>query len=148
MPKVGGSSPSIRTLFIYLNFYIMEMYKQAARLGLRVPTTKGLLSVEQLWTLKLKDLSDSLKLLKKNSTKTSDSELDFLEEVTTVDVVSELAFGIMKDIYLTKREEAKQIKEDAEVKAYNQKIIEIIARKQDQDLENKSLEELQALLKK
>ena len=148
MPKVGGSSPSIRTLFIYLNFYIMEMYKQAAILGLRVQTTKGLLSVDQLWTLKLKDLSDSLKALKKNSTKTSDSELDFLEETTKIDVISELAFEIMKDVYLTKREEAKRVKEDAEVKAYNQKIIEIIARKQDQDLENKSLEELQALLKK
>ena len=126
----------------------MEMYKQAAILGLRVQTTKGLLSVDQLWTLKLKDLSDSLKALKKNSTKTSDSELDFLEETTKIDVISELAFEIMKDVYLTKREEAKRIKEDAEVKAYNQKIIEIIARKQDQDLENKSLEELQALLKK
>ena len=126
----------------------MEMYKQAAILGLRVQTTKGLLSVDQLWTLKLKDLSDSLKALKKNSTKTSDSELDFLEETTKIDVISELAFEIMKDIYLTKREEAKRVKEDAEVKAYNQKIIEIIARKQDQDLENKSLEELQALLKK
>lgn len=126
----------------------MEMYKQAAILGLRVQTTKGLLSVDQLWTLKLKDLSDSLKALKKNSTKTSDSELDFLEETTKVDVISELAFEIMKDVYLTKREEANRVKEDAEVKAYNQKIIEIIARKQDQDLENKSLEELQALLKK
>lgn len=126
----------------------MEMYKQAAILGLRVQTTKGLLSVDQLWTLKLKDLSDSLKALKKNSTKTSDSELDFLEETTKIDVISELAFEIMKDVYLTKREEAKRVKEDAEVKAYNQKIIEIIARKQDQDLENKSLEELQALLKK
>ena len=126
----------------------MEMYKQAAILGLRVQTTKGLLSVDQLWTLKLKDLSDSLKALKKNSTKTSDSELDFLEETTKVDVISELAFEIMKDVYLTKREEATRVKEDAEVKAYNQKIIEIIARKQDQDLENKSLEELQALLKK
>ena len=126
----------------------MEMYKQAAILGLRVQTTKGLLSVEQLWTLKLKDLSDSLKALKKNSTKTSDSELDFLEETTEVNVISELAFEIMKDVYLTKREEAKRIKEDVEVKAYNQKILEIIARKQDQDLENKSLEELQALLKK
>ena len=126
----------------------MEMYKQAAILGLKIQTTKGLLSVDQLWTLKLKDLSDSLKALKKNSTKTSDSELDFLEETTKVDVISELAFEIMKDVYLTKREEATRIKEDAEVKAYNQKIIEIIARKQDQDLENKSLEELQALLKK
>ena len=126
----------------------MEMYKQAAILGLRVQTTKGLLSVDQLWTLKLKDLSDSLKALKKNSTETSDSELDFLEETTKIDVISELAFEIMKDVYLTKREEAKRVKEDAEVKAYNQKIIEIIARKQDQDLENKSLEELQALLKK
>ena len=126
----------------------MEMYKQAAILGLRIQTTKGLLSVDQLWTLKLKDLSDSLKALKKNSTKTSDSELDFLEETTKIDVISELAFEIMKDVYLTKREEAKRVKENAEVKAYNQKIIEIIARKQDQDLENKSLEELQALLKK
>ena len=126
----------------------MEMYKQAAILGLRIQTTKGLLSVDQLWTLKLKDLSDSLKALKKNSTKTSDSELDFLEETTKIDVISELAFEIMKDVYLTKLEEAKRVKEDAEVKAYNQKIIEIIARKQDQDLENKSLEELQALLKK
>ena len=126
----------------------MEVYKQAAILGLRIQTTKGLLSVDQLWTLKLKDLSDSLKALKKNSTKTSDSELDFLEETTKVDVVSELAFEIMKDVYLTKREEANRVKEDVEVKAYNQKIIEIIARKQDQDLENKSLEELQALLKK
>ena len=125
----------------------MEMYKQAAILGLRVQTTKGLLSVDQLWTLKLKDLSDSLKALKKNSTKTSDSELDFLEETTKIDVISELAFEIMKDVYLTKREEAKRVKEDAEVKAYNQKILALIKEKEDGDLREMSKEQLEKLLK-
>ena len=125
------------------------MYKQASRMKLRFQTSKGNLSVEQLWDLSLTDLASAIKSVNsviKESEK--EDELFFLNTEEQPDSIAQTQFNILKDIYVTKSSEIEDRKTEREVKAYNQKIIEIIARKQDQDLENKSLEELQALLKK
>jgi hypothetical protein len=122
------------------------MYKKASQLKLRFLTNVGQLSAEQLWDLSLTDLSNAVKAVKKVLKKTDDDELSFLEDAKVVDVENQLRFDILKDVYLTKKKEAEELRTAKEVKARNQKIIEIIAEKEEGALKDKSIEELRSLI--
>lgn len=124
----------------------MSIYKKASQLGLRFKTTKGLLTVEQLWQLSLTDLSNSVKSAKKLLKETDDDELSFLDEVSKVDESVQLTFDILKDVYITKKQELKDIRDRAEKKAQREKILHLIAEKRDDSLRNLSVEELEKLL--
>jgi hypothetical protein len=124
----------------------MEIYKQASRIGLRVETTKGSLSVEQLWTLSLSNLANVIKNVKKALKTDNDDELSFLDESKTIDATTQLTFDILKDIYLTKKNEQEKIKEDALRKANNEKIMALIHAKQEAKLYDMSIEDLEKLL--
>ena len=124
----------------------MSNYKQASRLGLRFQTNKGLLTVEQLWQLTVTDLSNAIKAVKKILIKTDD-ELSFLEDTKVVDVENQLRFDILKDVYITKKEERDSLRDQAATKEHNQKILELIAEKKEGDLKGLSVEELEKLLK-
>ena len=125
----------------------MDNFKQASKLKLRFQTTVGLVSVEQLWDLSQIQLSNAIKAVKKVLKKTDDDELSFLEDTKIVDVENQLRFDILKDVYLTKKEEVEAIKNATEVKAHNQKILALIAEKQEGKLRDMSVEELEKLLK-
>ena len=124
----------------------MEMYKKAAFVGLRMPTTKGLLSVEQFTSLSFKDMVASIRALNETMKKTNDSDLEFLDDNSTEDPLVKLSFDIMKDIYTTKKEEAEKLRNAASIRQQNAKIMELIERRKNMDLESKSLDELEALL--
>ena len=123
------------------------MFKQASKLKIRFQTNRGLLSTEQLWDLTLTDLSNAVKAVKKVLKKNDDDELSFLEDAKVVDVENQLRFDVLKDVYLTKKKDNEELRNAAEVKAHNQKILTLIAEKQDKELEGKSIEELEAMLK-
>lgn len=123
------------------------MYKKASIKKLRFTTTKGNLSVEQLWGLTMTELKTLIKSLYKLIKKEADDDLAFLEEDKVSYSDDQLRYDIAVDVYKTKQTELQQKHEDAEKKARNQHIAEIIARKQDEALESKSIEELQAMLK-
>lgn len=125
----------------------MEIYKLASKTGLRFPTTQGMLSVEQLWTLKITALSNLAKAAKKVLNKDNDDELSFLDDNTTVNVEDQLRFDIVKDIYLTKKAENEALRTAADKKAFEQKILMLIAEKQEDSLRGKTIEELEAMLK-
>ena len=124
------------------------MYKQAAILKLRFETPKGLLSAEQLFDLSMTDLSTSIKkvnaLLKKEQS--TDDELAFLEGADVAETQNSLRFKILKDVYLTKKEARDAAALDYEKKQKKQRIAELIAKKKDEELENKSVEELEKML--
>lgn len=127
------------------------MYKIASRKKLRIQTNKGMLSVEQLWDLSKEDIGELAKSIRKriNDQKgvTGDSELDFLKpSAQTEETIDELAFRILKDIYTTKQAEEDKAHRRAAARENNRKILELIAKKQDQELENKSIEELEKML--
>lgn len=120
------------------------MYKIASRKKLRIQTNKGMLSVEQLWDLSKEDIGELAKSIRKriNDQKgvTGDSELDFLKpSAQTEESIDELTFRILKDIYLTKQEEEDKAHRRAKARENNRKILELIAKKQDQELESKSI---------
>lgn len=127
----------------------MEMYKEASKIGLRFQTAQGSLTVEQLWSLSLAKLKLALKTvgeeLDKSENKTE--RLSFLDETKVVDREKQLQFEILKDIYITKKQEADAEKNAVAMKEHNQYILSLIKTKQDQELANKSIDELKAMLK-
>lgn len=127
----------------------MSIYKKASKSKLRFSTRKGVVNVEQLWDLSMSDLSDAIKHVKKVISESSnDDELSFLsEEANTVNPEHQLIFDILKDVYISKKEERDSIKQAAEIKAHNEKILALIHAKQEQSLNELSEEELKSLLK-
>jgi len=123
------------------------MYKQASQLKLRFLTGKGLLSVEQLWDLSQGDLSNAIKAVKKVLKKNDDDELSFLVDTKVVDVENQLKFDILKDVYLTKKKEAEDLRSAAEIKAHNQKILNKMAALKDKELDGMSMKDLEKQLR-
>lgn len=121
------------------------MYKQASRLRLRIESNRGALTVDQLWDLSLTELDKmavSLEIKKNTSAKT------FLEIKSEEDEIAKLKFDIVLDVLQTKVKEDAAARKAQEDKEHNQKILGILAKKKDDALEGKSVEELEALLKK
>ena len=126
------------------------MYKEAIRLKLRFLTDRGLLTIEQLYDLSLSSLAKVIKEFKATLNKIEeDDELAFLSSnvQSKEDRENSLRFEILKDVYITKKEEAEALKISQETKAYNQKIMGIIQEKKEEALRNQSVEELEKLMK-
>lgn len=121
-------------------------FAEATRLKLRVNTSQGNLNVEDLWDLSLTRLETVIKNVKKQLTKDNDDELSFLDETKKVDKVTQLTFDILKEIYLTKKSERDSDKLEAEKKANNEKLMNLIYEKQNEELKTKSIDELKAML--
>lgn len=121
------------------------MYKQASKLKLRFQTTRGSLSSEQLWDLPLTEL-DSLAVSLEKEYKDSGKK-SFLVAKSKKDKAIKLRFDITLDVLSAKMDENEAIKSEADVRAHNQKILGLISKKQDSQLEEKSVKELEKLLK-
>lgn len=127
------------------------MYKKASQQKLRIATSRGMLSVEQLWDLPKEEIGQLAVALRKRIKDArginGDSELDFLQPAEHAEeTTDELTFRILKDIYTTKQAEEDKAHRRAAARENNRKILELIAKKQDQELENKSIEELEKML--
>lgn len=127
----------------------MEQFKEASKLKLRFATDKGLLSTEQLWDLNQTQLANLIKSIKKVLKQTdNDDDLSFLTTTSSVvDTENKLRFDIAKEIYLTKKKEIEELRDAAQIKQENEKILSIIARKKESKLEEMSVEELEKLIK-
>ena len=126
------------------------MYKKASQLKLRFETPVGSLTVEQLWSLSQKHLETSLTTAYQYIKKEVSEELSFLttQQNNEVDEITTLRFNILKDVFLTKRQEISDAAKSKEIKDYNNKINQLILAKEEDDLKTLSVEELQKLLKK
>lgn len=121
------------------------MYKQLIKDKVRFTTAKGVLSLEQLFTLSINEL-DTLAVSLQEAYEKSNNKKSFIEKRTTKDKSLKMQLDVVLDIMQDKIEEAELAKTKAENKARNQKIREIIAQKQDAALEAKSINELKSLL--
>ena len=120
-----------------------NIFEAATRYKYRFPF-KGMISVEDLWDLKLQDLDSVFKLLNKEK-KQSDEE-SLLQVKSEADQELENKIQIVKFIVQVKQAEAAERLAAKDKKERNQKIMRIIERKQNEALEGKSLEELTAML--
>lgn len=123
------------------------MFDKATRLKLRFESNKGLLSVEQVWDLSLNALNEMAKSLSRQVKAAETDEEDFIGTKSNVDSELQLRFDVVKHIIGVKLKERDDSRDAAERKANNQVILELIQRKKQQELESKSVEELEALLK-
>lgn len=123
------------------------MFDKVTRLKLRFESNKGLLSVEQVWDLSLTALNEMAKSLSRQVKAAETDEEDFIGTKSNVDSELQLRFDVVKHIIGVKLKERDDSRDAAERKANNQIILELIQRKKQQELESKSVEELEALLK-
>jgi uncharacterized membrane protein len=121
------------------------MFEIATRTKMRFPF-KGMVSVEDLWDLSVRDLDGVFKTLNAQAKKSQEESL--LATKTKEDETLSIQIEIVKHIVKTKLDEAEAAKQSRELKEKKQKIMEIIAAKQDESLHNASVEELQAMLDK
>lgn len=123
----------------------MSNFKKASQLKLRFNTEYGSLNVEQLWDLsitKLDSIAVELETLYNESGNKS-----FIKERTEKSKELKLQFDIVLDVLKTKLTAAEKASAIKETKDHNAKIDALIARKQETEMENMSIEELEALRK-
>lgn len=116
------------------------MYKEALKMKLRFATSKGNLSTEDLFSLSLQDLDKIAVGLDEELSKSP--KKSFISDVTPETKVVELRFNIVKDVINTKLAEKVAKEQSKEKQAKKAQLMEILARKQAESLENLSEEEL------
>lgn len=120
-----------------------KMFEFATRSKMRFPF-KGQISVEDLWDLRVEDLDTVFKTLNKQIKQTKEESL--LATKTTEDTILDTKIAIVKYIFDVKVQETNTRLLEKERKEKKQKIMSILATKQEQELQNKSVEELQKML--
>ena len=120
-----------------------KMFEVAVRNKFRYPY-KGVIATEDLWDLPVQQLDGIFKTLKSQEKKAKEESL--LDNRTPEDEILTAKIEIIKYIVNTKLEEAKQAERAKEAHDQKQKILGILAEKQDEDLRNKTPEELIAML--
>ena len=118
---------------------------KAAQLKLRF-SFKGQCTVEDLFDLSREDLDA---LYQRHAAAAKQNEGEGLIQRRKEDRQSELcklSMVIIKAVFDIKSEEERNVRKAADKKKRNERILEIMARKQDAELEGKTLEELESLL--
>ena len=120
-----------------------KMFEVAVRNKFRFPF-KGVISVEDLWDLSVQQLDGIFKTLKSQEKEAQEESL--LDTRTPEDEALKTKIDIIRYIVTVKLDEAKQAEHAKENRDQKQKILGILAEKQDADLRSKTPEELQAML--
>lgn len=118
------------------------LFVMATRCKFRFPF-KGQISVEDLWDLSVKNLDTIFKALNAEAKQAKEESL--LAAKSAADAELEAKIEIIKYIVVVKQEEAKQKATAAANKEQQRRIDVIIAAKQDEALQNMSVEELLAM---
>ena len=126
------------------------MFEKAARLKLRFDTPAGALGAEDLWDLPLTsqrgraNLDDEARGLHKQLK--SGDDVSFVEPARKSDETVQLKFDIVKHVIDTRLVENKATLEARERAEKKQRILAIMADKQDESLKSMSLDDLQKLV--
>ena len=105
---------------------------------------RGSITVEDLWDLSPQNLDTIYKALTKELKQSQEESL--LVKKTEVDAVLDDKINLVKYIVLTKLKEEDQRNKEREFKEKQQKILGLIADKQDNELQSKSIDELKDML--
>lgn len=131
------------------------MYKKASRLKLRFESSRGPLTAEMLWDLKITELKTMVKAQAEKLQKLErpGDDLSFLEEIITSNETKEieiekLRFDILKDVFITRKDEAKDAAADVKKKEELSHLREILRNKKEEELKKLSAEELEERIKK
>ncbi len=125
------------------------MFEKAVRLKLRFPSPQGGLTMEDLWDLPLtSNRAANLNSIAKTISRQlkAEGEEDFVNPKSGADTVLQLQLDIVKHVIQVKQTENEDSRALADRRQKKERLLEIIAKKQDQDLEGKSVEELTAMV--
>lgn len=127
------------------------MFEKASRMKLRFPTVRGLLSAEDVWEMPLANIRDGFSLdglaVMLDKKLKESNVTSFVTKKSGPDEVTQLQFDIVKHIIDVRVAESEAAFKAREIKENNQKILQLIAEKSNEELRGKSIEELQAMLK-
>jgi hypothetical protein len=120
---------------------MQEMFEKALQRKLRFQF-RGIIGIEDLYDLSLKQLDDLYRTL----TAASNSRGEGLLERSIANTDDQIRIDLVKHIFESKQASADEAQAAATKAANKQKILALIAEKQDGALREKSIEELKALL--
>lgn len=120
-----------------------NIFEYATRNKVRFPF-KGVISAEDLWDLSLTNLDSIYKTLNKQVKQSEEESL--LKTKATVDEELEVQIAIVKHIVSVKLSEKESAEKALAKKEQKQKIMSILAAKENEALQNSSVEELQRML--
>ena len=121
----------------------INLFELATSKKFRFPF-RGQISVEDLWDLSVQNLDTVFKTL--NAEVKQAKEESLLETKSTEDTILDAKIAIVKHIVKVKLEETEQRTKAAANREQARRLQELIANKQDAELQGKSIEELQAML--
>ena len=122
---------------------VENIFEYASRNKVRFPF-KGMISVEDLWDLSLTNLDSIYKTLNKQVKQSEEESL--LSTKANIDTELEVQIAIVKHIVSVKLAEKEDAEKASAKKAQKQKIMSIIATKQDEALQNSSIDDLKKML--
>lgn len=122
---------------------VENIFEYAVRNKVRFPF-KGMISVEDLWDLSLTNLDSIYKTLNKQVKQSEEESL--LSTSANVNTELEVKIAIIKHIVSVKLTEKENAEKASAKKAQKQKIMSIIATKENEALQNSSIEELNKML--
>lgn len=120
-----------------------ELFIKATREKMRFPY-KGQATVEDMWDLTISELDKIYKTLNAQQKRAQEDSL--LDTKSEEDEELAAQIEIVKYIFTVKQEEKKAAETAKERKEQKQKIMAILANKQDEALHSKSSEELEKML--
>ena len=127
-----------------------ELFEKASKTKLRFATTRGPIAVEDLWDMPLSDERQnfSLDILAKaiNRQLKEAEEESFVKPHTNASTSLSLALDIVKRVIAVKIKAIEIQEKRAATIAHKDKIMEILASKEDEELRQKSAEELMKML--
>ena len=121
----------------------INIFEYVVRNKIRFPF-RGMISAEDLYDLSLTDLDSVYKILNKRMKQSEEESL--LNVKANTDTELETQIAIVKHIVSVKLEEQESREKAAAKKAQKQKIMAIISAKEDEALQNSSVDDLRKML--
>lgn len=123
-----------------------NIWKYAAKNKLVFATNKGTLNASDLFDLKIEDLDKIYANLKKQEDNQNTYTLLDTKKKENADL--EIKIALVKEVFDDKIAAKEAAEKAAQTREQNRKIKDIIERKKDQELEGKSIEELEKMIQK
>lgn len=132
----------------------MDLFQLAARKKFRFTSPKGELTVEDLWDIPLTstggkaNLDDVAKALYVQVKSTAEAVSFVNPTGTAANAELQAKFDLVKNIIETRVKERDEAASEAQRRLEKQRLLELIAKKEDQSLENETVEQLRARVEK
>lgn len=110
-----------------------NLFEKAARMRIRFDTKRGVITAEDLWDFGLSDLNALFQGLRKQQRNSEDESL--LDTQTHADQVLSLKVELVKYVFETKKLERDAAEARAAQKEEKNRLLEVLARKQQAGLE-------------